>query len=126
MQNDISKEFLSKKYLAITKAIEILSDLTFKKITVDNLVELSLNNDMLIEFRSIKWRIFLNILPILKINSWYEITQASREAYRMLHSKYINQDITSFFLNQKSIESMKYEKNELYNIEFDVTKKYNI
>ena len=117
MQNDISKEFLSKKYLAITKAIEILSDLTFKKITVDNLVELSLNNDMLIEFRSIKWRIFLNILPILKINSWYEITQASREAYRMLHSKYINQDITSFFLNQKSIESMKYEKNELYNIE---------
>jgi TBC1 domain family protein 5 len=119
MQSNHSKLGLNnkRKHYSIRKGVELINDLINKDHSYSDLIEHSLDDRLLSETRSLYWKIFLEILPIKKINSWHEITKNYREQYRKKRENYITSEISLAFKSMVSPSNIPgLNENDQYNL----------
>jgi hypothetical protein len=75
-----SKRRTSGRSISIDNSILLLKDIMRKK-SIDELDQYIINNTLPDEIRIIAWKIYLGILPIDQVESWFEITSMQRKRF---------------------------------------------
>jgi len=91
----------------INTSIQLLSLFLEEKISCSDIAKDVLDNKMQDEFRSIGWRIFLNILPVCNNidDNWRNITKKNREEYNILLQEHIYYEESLIKYIRKEIKS---------------------
>jgi hypothetical protein len=103
-----------RKSVEVTSSIELLTDLLDNKTTVRETIKNLLNGKSIGNFRSVLWKICLQILPNEDSSNWEEILRNKREDYYKKCNLYMASEFTKYIYSEKDNKQSSSPKLYLY------------